>query len=84
MYLGSRNAPTAEFPGKRRLVLRLYTLIHSACDIEEIAVAQEILFIVEKLLLSRSFNLDSQRRFAELHVAAHERLWKLHHIKPEP
>ena len=82
MHLGSCNASNTGFSYKRRLVMRLYALVHLACDVNDLTVAQDILSIIDKLLLSSSFNPEKQRYFAHIHVAAHERLWALHHKVP--
>jgi hypothetical protein len=64
----------------RRLSDKILIAFHHACDQSDFAVAEQLLHILEMMLTRRPLTPDgTRRRNMESLVAAHERLWHLHH-----
>lgn len=64
----------------RRLSDKILIAFHHACDQADYEVAEQLLFVLEKMLTRRPLTPDgTRRRNMESLVAAHERLWYLRH-----
>jgi hypothetical protein len=73
---GSVGAPRYS----RRLSDKVLIAFHHACDQADFEVAEQLLFILERMLTRRPLTPDgTRRRNMESLVAAHERLWHLRH-----
>ena len=79
MHLEVNRLTDYDLPYKRSIIIKLFSLFHNACDTRKILIAQELLSIVNNLLMPPASHPKEQRRFVELSVAAHERLWLLLH-----
>ena len=64
----------------RRLADRVLIAVHAACDQGELAVAEQLLRVLETFLTRPPQAAEgNRRRLMEAVVAAHERLWHLRH-----
>jgi hypothetical protein len=64
----------------RRLSDKILIAFHHACDDKDLVVADELLRVLEMMLVRRPVLPEgNRRRNVESLVAAHERLWHLHH-----
>jgi hypothetical protein len=66
--------------GKRRLADTILLAFHHACDQPDIAVAWELLNVLEFMAMRHpKLPAGVERRAQESLVAAHERLWQIRH-----
>ncbi|MDD2875877.1 MAG: hypothetical protein PHT60_01465 [Acidiphilium sp.] len=64
----------------RRLSDKILIAFHHACDQNDYEIAEQLLILLERMLMRRTANVDTNRRKSiESLVAAHERLWYLRH-----
>jgi hypothetical protein len=64
----------------RRLNDKILLAFHSACDLDEPAIAAKLLVILEDIVRrSRATSVLERRSERDVLVAAHERLWILRH-----
>lgn len=75
------SVPPAGAPRySRRLSDKILIAFHQACDQRDLEVAEQLLHVLEMMLTRRPITSDGgRRRNMESLVAAHERLWHLHH-----
>jgi hypothetical protein len=68
----------------RRLSDKILIAFHHACDQGDLEVGQQLLHVLEMMLARRPLTPDgNRRRNMEGLVAAHQRLWHLHHPSSE-
>ncbi len=64
----------------QRLLDKIAFACHGACESNDLAVAEQLVQIMERMVLRAPLQADGTRRGAmETLVAAHERLWLLRH-----
>jgi hypothetical protein len=77
-------APVEAHRQKRRLSDKILSAFHQACDQEDIAVAWELLHLLDAMAMQWTGDgTGGQRRRRDTLVAAHERLWVLRHPQRE-
>ncbi len=64
-----------------RLADKLVSIVHSACDNNDLEVARDLLKVLNKLMRKNALSDRDRRRVGVSIVTAHERLWSLRHGK---
>ena len=80
----SLPARSALLPGsgsrhQRRLSDKILAAFHSACDTNQLCVAQDLLLVLDHMLRRPTPPGVDRRNVVQSTVTAHERLWRLRH-----